>query len=543
MMRPLLGVLIALLVSLPAVAQEREIERSTVPRDLADRLIGIANDPGTARFQGETTIPSDSVVPGDVVVLGSLRLGGRVGGELIVVEGDVDLGPASEVVGDLTVVGGEVRGDELAHVGGTLMAFGLPRAIPVNLADRVSTDERGLPNGIRGDFGREGSTRFTLDAATFNRLEGLSITAGPAFSTGGRNPFRAHIFVIWRSEGRSPFQNDRLGYRVEMEQLLLGRRELRIGAGLFSRVEPIESWGLTDQENSWSAFLFTNDQRDHLEVRGGRAFVRVTPRHLPVDLTVELRDERSGVVAPGDPWSVVSRDRPWRQQPLVSEGSLRSLVAQIRLDTRDDRYEPGAGWLVQAVWQEELDGALTLPEVTVSSESPQGTPTLVGLPEITSDVSRAFLDVRRYNTVGRGTYLNLRGVIGGSARGAVLAPQFQHTLGGPGSLPGHPAFAADCGARGGLVSLKREGVERTMYPFYGCDRFALFQAEYRGSLGNFLGLGSSGHRRGRESDPRWVVFFDAGRAWADGDWGDFSRPDSSTLYDAGLGVLVGGLGI
>jgi hypothetical protein len=123
-----------------------------------------------------------------------------------------------------------------------------------------------------------------------------------------------------------------------------------------------------------------------------------------------------------------------------------------------------------------------------------------------------------------------------------MAPQYQVTLGGPGTLPGHPLFAADCGARAGFLTLDRGDLTRTMVPYYGCDRVALFQAEYRGSVGGFFGWDNRGSRRDG-LDPNWVVFFDAGRTWQDGEWADFARTDSPTLYDAGIGLLLGNLGL
>ncbi len=545
-MRPLFLALISLLLVVPAadelLAQERQIEMSSVPRDLADRLIGIANDPMTVRLSGEVAIPADSVIRADVVVMGSLHLAGRIDGEVIVVEGNAELAESAEVTGDLTVVSGEVTGDELAIVGGTLMAFGPTlRMLPEALSERVSTGERGLPNGIHGDFGRVGSSRFTVDPLGFNRLEGLSVEVGPAFSTGGRNPFRTDAVAILRTEGRAPFQTDRYGYRVNAEQFLGGRREVSFGGGVFSFIAPIESWGLSNSENDWSTFLFTSDHRDYVETRGTRAFVRATPLRLPIDLTVEYRDERSGVVAPSDPWSVFSSGRPWREQPLVAEGSLRSVVTELEIDTRDDRREPRTGWLIRGVWREGLGGTLALPSGVLPVPGPDDPDAPVG-PELDADFSTAFLDLRRYNSIGSGATLALRGVLGGSPRAEVLPPQFQHTLGGPGTLPGYSAFAADCGARSGLVTLSRDDLERAMYPFYGCDRFALLQAEYRGSLGHFFGRGGPG-RRATDRGSWWVVFFDWGRAWAEGDWVGLGRTDSPTLYDAGVGIRLGGLGI
>ena len=150
-----------------------------------------------------------------------------------------------------------------------------------------------------------------------------------------------------------------------------------------------------------------------METRGTRAFVRATPLRLPIDLTVEYRDERSGVVAPSDPWSVFSSGRPWREQPLVAEGSLRSVVTELEIDTRDDRREPRTGWLIRGVWREGLGGTLALPSGVLPVPGPDDPDAPVG-PELDADFSTAFLDLRRYNSIGSGATLALRGVLGGS---------------------------------------------------------------------------------------------------------------------------------
>jgi hypothetical protein len=526
-----------LALAVPAAAQEREIEAATVPRDLADRLIGIANDPATQRFLSGLDLPSGSALSGDVVVMGPARIGGRVDGELIVVNGDLELAPTAEVTGDLTVVRGAIRGGETAALGGTVMAFGGSPVLLGPVGETVSTGDRGFPNGVRRDLGEDGFSRLTMEFGSFNRVEGLPVRVGPSVSSGGSNPFRAEGGVVLRTEGAVPFQNDRYGYWVQAEQFVGGGRRYRVGGGIFSHIGPIESWGVTDDENALSTFLFTRDQRDHLERWGWRVFARATPRRLPLDLTVEYRDEEMGSVAERDPWSIFGGDRGWRLQPLVAEGSLRSVETTLRIDTRDDgscpaRFapclgEPRSGWWIQASWLEGLGGTLAVP--TTAALPPAFSP----------EFSRGLLDARRYNRVG-GAYLNFRGVLGGSPEGEILPPQYQHSLGGVGSLPAYPAFAADCGARASVVTYAEGAGDRAMYPFYGCDRFGLFQAEFRGGLGTLLGFGGS---QRLDPDPGWVFFFDAGRAWSNGDWGALARTELPVLYDAGIGVMLGDVGI
>src|SRR5690606_19682750 len=103
------------------------------------------------------------------------------------------------------------------------------------------------------------------------------------------------------------------------------------------------------------------------------------------------------------------------------------------------------------------------------------------------------IDVRRYQTVGRNATLALRAFGAGSLREEPLPPQFQHALGGAGSLPGYSTFSIACGARDRLVRRSRDDPFQDFFGGYGCDRMALFQAEYRGGFDLDFGHGRDWH--------------------------------------------------
>jgi hypothetical protein len=131
-----------------------------------------------------------------------------------------------------------------------------------------------------------------------------------------------------------------------------------------------------------------------------------------------------------------------------------------------------------------------------------------------------------------------------------LPPQRQHALGGAGSLPGFGLLALDCGARG--FSGVRDGGGARFYDAYGCDRFALFQAEYRGDLSfrapprvaksaaadDDGGLDWSDMRL-VDADFGWVLFVDVGAGWTSLE----RHHDENTAVDLGAGVLLGDVGL
>ncbi|MGQ0815742.1 MAG: hypothetical protein ACT4O1_15000 [Gemmatimonadota bacterium] len=111
-------------------------------------------------------------------------------------------------------------------------------------------------------------------------------------------------------------------------------------------------------------------------------------------------------------------------------------------------------------------------------------------------------------------------IVGGGTLGdETLPPQFQHALGGAATLPGYSTFSADCGARRSVVL---RGNNDSFFPYYGCDRMALFSADYRADFA--------------------AVFFDAGRGWSASD-APAGAAHTATLYDAGAGILLGDVGI
>jgi hypothetical protein len=538
-MRTVISVLLLLLLAAPAVAQEREIRNANLPRALETRLLHMYEVTG-ARYTGETTIAAGLVVEGDMAAMtGPLRIAGRIEGDVAMVGGDVILEPGGEVGGSITVVGGQVRMADDAVVGGSITAYGSSTG-DGRRADRDRDGDRRDRWWDRyrdRDRGDRGYSRLMVRAGTsYNRVEGLPVLFGPVVETAGRNPLRVEALAIWRTEAGASLDTDRMGYRVLAEQYMGGRRAFSVGGTVHSMVDPMDRWQLSDLEASLAAVLFHHDYRDHFDRTGWSAFLRARP--VPgLDARVTYRDERHGALAAADPWSLFNRSDSWRLQPLVAEGTLRTLGASAELDGRDRRDEPRDGWLARVSAERPVGGALALPAVNGWAAAP-----------VSTGFTTGFVDVRRYTPVGDRSGLAMRVVGGGSLGGEALPPQFQHALGGPGTLPGFPLFHADCGAR--RIPVQRE--EDTFFPSYGCDRFALGQVEYRGNLSFDLGFGYPRDDRRRdwwddiriETRPTWVVFADAGRGWAaseriHGETGTHTE----TLVDAGLGVLIGKLGI
>ena len=393
----------------------------------------------------------------------------------------------------------------------------------------------------------------------YNRLEGVPFEIGVAARSEGPEPFLGRAVAIVRTDVAGGL--DAVGYSFRGGKLFLGSRRIAIGVEVYSEVRAIESRGISNIENSLSAGIFHSDYRDYHNRQGVVAFASYAPRNSPLSAGIEVRTERHDLVAAGNPGSIFENGTPWRLQPLIAEGKVHSASAAVRYDNRARRPAGlASGWKIDAEIMQAFGGDLNIAEVgLVLADGTRGPP-LAGLPTIMeATFTKGSLDVRRYNAVGNAS-LNLRFVAEGILNNEVLPPQFQHALGGPGSLPGLPGFprllddpvdmmpVMDCGARDFRVSTSPTNFLGTrFFPFYGCDRYVLFQAQLEGYFGfqiadADLDFRDEGLALNLELIPRWVLFFDAAKAWVQGNIGPFSRSDEDLRYDAGGGIAFGDLG-
>lgn len=532
----------------PAIAQSlpsaADTPRAGLSAVVAEEVTRRLNAPTTTVRVGDFFLPSDNTHTGDLAIVdGDVTLAGRITGDLTVVNGRLVFTAGAVVDGGVLAVGGAVENAEVARVRGEIITHAEPYAYEL-LADGYR--HVGMRTAAR-DL-RPGTSDFLVTAGrSYNRVEGLPIAFGPRLRTDGTNPLRLEALAIYRTEMGLSLDVEEMGYFVRADQYV-GGWPLRVGATLHSVVDPIEEWHLTDLETGLATFFFHRDYRDHFERNGWSVFATWEPEWLPMTLNVEGRWEKHELRATGSPWSVFRNSDEWRPQPIVAEGRIGSVVAQLFYDSRSDVDNPANGWL--AKWQIEQAFHVDLDYPEVVEVSPLGEAVRFLYPAVDHFLT-GFVDLRRYNRVNADSRLNFRLVAGGSLTGDPLPPQRQHALGGEGSLPGYPLFSKDCGARRSTVlfadAAGTDGAKR-FFPNYGCDGFALFQAEFRGKLafrvrwaGGPWGEDDDGPESGLDwqMSPDWALFVDAGRGWSHED----GRYDEETQVDVGAGLLIDRLGV
>lgn len=560
MKRSMLVTLPLLLLLSPGGVAAQEYDVDELPRDVEQRVRRELSDPTTIRLEGPERIPADSSIAGDLVVRGGdLTLAGRVVGDVIVLGGDLVLEPGATITGDAIVVGGAARGVEDARLGGTLMTYAEadPYALKAEREDRDRRDRdhrrRHRDRRDRDDRDDRGGLDLSVGVSSnYNRVEGLPLMVGPVIETGGRNHTRLEGLAIWRTEpSRTLEDSEEIGYRIRLEQALYGGR-LHLGGQAHSQVVPIEERGLGSVEAGLAALLFHSDLHDYHHTEGWSAWLRWSLPALRVSGRVDYRDEEHHELAVSDPWTLFGDD-PWRAQPFVAEGDIGSVGGLLRLDTRNDEEHATRGWYTELAARHPVDMDLAMPALEIG-----GMP-VIGFEYEAATVGR--VDLRRYTPVHEGATLNLRVLAQGALQDEALPPQMQQALGGPGTLPAYGLFDGDCGAR--RTSGTRLGTpvdqRQPMFLNYGCDRTLLAQLEYRGGL--FLGWDwddddddedddrDDDHRHDWDDwqhwdldlDADWVFFADAGWGWVTGDIA--GREDTDAMYDVGLGVILGDLGV
>lgn len=533
-----LGVLgVAAFAAAPnAMAQQDTVATNQLPRDVAREVVALYNATTAVRVADLVEIPADSVVRGDVAVLdGPVIVAGRITGRLLAINADVLLRKGARIDGDLLVVGGEVEGSEGATIGGELRVYHPPlrytregeQLVAVNVGPRITEQW-----WRRFELGsKPNSNRLEIaSAGAYNRTEGLPVKVGPVlYRDQGWGHLRLNADAILRTGSSFSSSTADVGHLVRGE-IRVGRRYgVTLAGELFDVVSGVEDWHLSDMEAGLASFVFRRDYRDYYERHGGRlaAELRATEN---ADLTLSYGDERWGVRATRHPPTIFNGEKSWRENPALDAGHFHRAEARLRIDTRNDTFNPWAGWYVVAEY-----------ERSVGAISAAG-PTSLGvrmLPQGDTRYQRGFLDVRRYNRLAPNAALNVRGVIGGWLGGDPLPLERRLSIDGPGTVPGfdfRSATEPDVGTcSSGATALGRPAQ---------CERIALAQLEYRKDLRLSFTNGQGGARRTRfRADGAWLFFADAGRGWlvnAPGNPLDIGRqalpPLSTYRTDIGAGV-------
>jgi hypothetical protein len=519
-----------------------------VPTDIQGQIEERWNGTNALRTRDSIYIAADSrPVAGNLAVQnGPLVLGGRVNGNVLAVNSDVILQPGAHIDGDLWIVGGRLRGRQNATIAGELRVYEA-RVNTRREGDSLylePDDEYIEHRPFRRRFGRlgQGSWQDPIHIATagaYNRVEGLPINIGPSvFQATPWGSLKVDAYAIIRTGSTFDDDGGDVGHDITGEVRFGQRTGPAIGGRLFNAIEPVESWQLSEVETSLASFLFRRDYRDYFANRGVTGYGRMYLGRN-ASLTGSFSDQRWDTRDLFNPFTIFRGDATWRPNPAMDVGRMHITNATFKYDTRTDRDEPRAGFYVVV---DAEHGRGTLTSVAPSSVA---RPYAAG-EEI--QYNRGFVDARTYLMLSPTGQMTLRVVGGGWMSGDALPMQRRLSVEGPSALPGFDfrdvttTFDTGTCSIGSPLGRPAE-----------CDRIALAQIEYRGSL--MLDIGDwredAGRFIGARTEASWVMFLDAGRGWMVGapagdgiTYGATDLPSLDTFRsDVGLGFDFGGLGL
>jgi hypothetical protein len=545
-MRRLLCLFVTLLPFV-AEAQVRRASRDVVPRDVQREIEDRWNGVNALKARDSVYIANDSrPVEGNVAVLsGPIVIAGHVQGNVLAVNSDVILRQGARIDGDLWIVGGRLRGGQNARINGEVRVY----------ESRVTTRRDGERLFIEADddyddrpyrrritkLGRHtwSDPIHVSTAGAYNRVEGLPIDIGPSIYQGTPwGSLKLDAFAIIRTGSTFDDDGGDIGHNIATE-LRFGRTSgFSLGGRVFNAIEPVESWQLSELETSLAAFLFRRDYRDYYSNRGATGFARL---YLSDDayLTGSFSDQRWDTRDLFNPFTIFRGDASWRPNPAMDVGRMHVGNVTLRYDTRRDPDHPRSGVFL-VVDAERGQGRIT-------NVAPSSRPRPYADGDFVS-YQRGFIDARSYLTLSPSGQISVRLLGAGWLAGDQLPMQRRLSVEGPSALPGYDFRDVSTFFDSGTCSLGSP-LGRPAE----CDRIALAQVEYRGSLDLNIGdwREDAGRYFGARSDASWVMFFDAGRGWMVGepvaDNSTYPKgkipPVNTFRSDIGLGLDFGGLGV
>lgn len=314
MTAPRLHVLLATLLVLCAHASPLRAQDVRLEGAADSRAVRIAREVLAAgnylRMDRDTVLPASFRTAGDLVVVDAdVRLEGTVEGRVAVLGGVLFVRPGARVAGPIVNLGGEVYPSGLAQVGEIVEA-------EPELRVGVEFDTAGARVSVA--LPEQGPTfePFGPRLPTYDRVDGLTVAAGPAFLfTGDPDGPRVDAWVSYRT-ARSSFGGGVSGSTPLGRAL---RLDARVERGTFSN----EGWSRGDLANTLGSLVFANDYRDYWE--SDRAAVTLSRPHPEALIAGEYAWEPRVTVMAMRDRSLRNRD-PWalfddfdRENPAVDE--------------------------------------------------------------------------------------------------------------------------------------------------------------------------------------------------------------------------------
>jgi hypothetical protein len=280
------------------------------------------------RFKGETEIGVNDYIEGDVLVQdGDLTVYGKIKGNILVENGDVILKEGAEVKGDIYTTNGDIKISEGAKFEGkTYKNFSALAEI-----DRITSyDRRKHRQEMKYKQFYEEYPGIDNLYFEFERVSGFKI--GLIYPRKISNILNKPIAIF--GYGAYATKSHRWIFSVGIDRKIFDSGEnfyILTGGEIYSTVGTKDNWLISSNANTISALLWNNDYRDYFKLEGFALHIELVSLSSPGNLKLTYSNNSySSEVTRYIKYASWNKKRPFRENPQVFEGNLKSLALNFR---------------------------------------------------------------------------------------------------------------------------------------------------------------------------------------------------------------------
>jgi hypothetical protein len=316
--------------TLARAQQPRVVVRDAGPGPVGRYLETVLRRADTRVIVADTfTLARDSSYPGSIVVIGrQANVRGRVGGDVIVVGGDLFLKPYGTIAGQGIAIGGGAHWSALGTVGEGMASYRDFTFDAQEVSGVIELRYREQYVGARRSI-VELPALYGVRIPSYDRSNGVSLPVGPSIGVG---PIEVDLVATYRSQIGQVDPSAAAHVRV-------GRKTwLDAWAGRESRSN--DEWINGTLSNSLNSLLSGHDERNWYRATGVRASASRTFETHTMTATYSVGGsfERSRAVGPGlapasSPWSFTDRtdveNGMVRPNPQIAGGDISSVIGRF----------------------------------------------------------------------------------------------------------------------------------------------------------------------------------------------------------------------
>lgn len=290
----------------------------------------------TFRFKGKTEIGKDDFIEGDVFVQdGDLIVYGRINGNILVENGDVILENGAEVSGDIYTTNGKIKISEKANFSGQKHENFSPLA---EVDKAISYNRKKQAIQVRYKQFYEEQPGFDNFYFEFERVSGFKI--GLIFPRKFTNIINKHISMY--GYGGYATKIHRWIFSVGLDRSLININKddsrsflLIIGGKIYSTIGTKDDWLISPNANTISALIWNNDYRDYFKHEGFDVYLDT---YIETNLFPDIQNFKvtysnanyGNEIRRYIKYFGWNKRRPFRENPAVYEGNLRSLSVSYK---------------------------------------------------------------------------------------------------------------------------------------------------------------------------------------------------------------------